>query len=172
VRHLLKISLFFLSLFLFAASAQAQEDIPFDILTTESCLVDKEQYARHDCIGASANICMETQLGGTTVGMGFCINQELDWWDARLNDTYRKLLAREKADDEENIKDGINRPLLKADALKDMQRTWIKYRDAFCEHEAVQWGAGTGAGPAFLGCLLGETGRQVFVLEDRLSWGG
>jgi len=171
VRNLFRIPLIVL-LFLPGVDLHAEEDIPFDILATETCLIGKEKYARHDCIGASAEICMGSDLGGSTYGMGFCIGQELDWWDARLNKTYRELLAREKSEDEENIRDGINRPLLKADALKDMQRAWIKYRDALCEHEAVQWNGGTGAGQAFLGCLLGETGRQVFVLEDRLEWGG
>jgi len=155
-----------------AVNAQAEQDIPFDILTTETCLVGKKHYARHDCIGASAKQCMETRIGGTTLGMKFCLSQELFWWDEVLNESYGKLLAREKVEDEDNKNNGINHPVMKADALKEMQRAWIKYRDALCEHEAVRWGGGTGVGPASLSCLLDETGRQVFVLKDKLVWGG
>lgn len=151
------------------SGANAQEHIPFDIAATESCLAGKENFARYECIGASANLCMETEGGGSTVGMGFCIGKELDWWDARLNSVYREYLSKEKADD---IEYGSSNAPSKADALKAMQRSWIKYRDALCEHSASQWGGGTGAGPAYLSCLLGETGRQVFVLEDRSEWGG
>ena len=41
-----------------------------------------------------------------------------------------------------------------ADSLRDMQRAWITFRDAKCDWETVQWGGGTGAGPARLSCLM------------------
>jgi len=148
--------------------AHAQDDLSFDISHTKDCLIGKERSDRPACIGASANICMQSEVGGSTVGMGFCIDEELNWWDARLNRVYNAYIAREKVDDKDNSQSGFSAPP-KAAALKEMQRTWIKYRDALCEHAAAQWGGGTGQGPAFLSCLLGETGRQVFVLEDRMN---
>ena len=156
-------------LFLPGFRAHAQDEPPFDILVTETCLLGKEQYVRYACIGASAQICMTSEIGGSTVGMGYCLRRELDWWDARLNKAYRTLIVSEEKDDKEY--GGPNIPV-KADALREMQLAWIKYRDALCDYEAAQWGGGTGAGPAYLSCLLTETGRQVFVLEDRSNGGG
>ena len=46
-----------------------------------------------------------------------------------------------------------------------MQRAWIEYRDATCAYEAAQWGGGTGAGPAFAGCLMRLTAEQALYLE-------
>ncbi|MFT5363966.1 MAG: hypothetical protein ACI9VX_001592 [Dinoroseobacter sp.] len=46
-----------------------------------------------------------------------------------------------------------------------MQRAWIEYRDATCSYEAAQWGGGTGAGPAFAGCLTRLTAEQALYLE-------
>ena len=151
-----------------ASSALAQDNLVLDIRHTEECLAGTKNNERQPCVGQSANVCMQSEAGGSTVGMGFCIDEELQWWDARLNRVYSAYLAKERADDSENESGGYSAPA-KAPALKDMQRAWIKYRDALCEHAAVQWGGGTGQGPAYLSCLLDETGRQVFVLEDRMN---
>ncbi len=151
-----------------ASGSAYAEDLSLDISHTEVCLVEKNDDERMPCIGASANVCMNSEAGGSTVGMGFCLDEELQWWDARLNRVYSAYLAKETADDQDNASSSFTPPA-KAPALKEMQRTWIKYRDALCEHAAVQWGGGTGQGPAFLDCLLRETGRQVFVLEDRMN---
>lgn len=150
------------------SSAFAQSDLVLDIRHTEECLVGINDDERQPCVGQSAHICMQSESGGSTVGMGFCIDEELQWWDARLNRVYSAYIAKEKVDDKENETGGYSAPA-KAPALKAMQRAWIKYRDALCEHAAVQWGGGTGQGPAYLSCLLDETGRQVFVLEDRMN---
>lgn len=149
--------------------AQGQEARPeFDISATQTCFQTVSATDKRVCIGLSANICMDSEFGGSTVGMGACIDSELQWWDAKLNDTYGQLLQAEQADDEEAEREGYSAPK-KSPALKDMQRKWIPYRDAVCEHEAVQWGGGTGAGPAFLGCLLDETARQAILLMNRLE---
>ena len=50
-----------------------------------------------------------------------------------------------------------------------MQRAWIGYRDAACAYEASQWGGGTGAGPAAVGCMMTLTGRQALALEEKLA---
>jgi uncharacterized protein YecT (DUF1311 family) len=49
--------------------------------------------------------------------------------------------------------DGLTVPPV-AEALRDMQRAWIAYRDASCDYERAQWGGGTGGGPATAGCLM------------------
>lgn len=146
------------------------DDFLFEPERIEACLAGKEGANRLSCAGDAANHCMDANEGGSsTVGMGACLDKELAWWDARLNEVYRDLSKRERSDDEEAEAGGWNAPK-KLPALKEMQRAWITYRDALCEHEAVQWGGGTGAGPAYLSCLMGETARQYFVLADQLEY--
>ena len=110
---------------------------------------------------------MDTPGGSSTVGMGYCLSQELDLWDARLNETYRALLTVERALDAETATLGASVPP-RASALRDMQRAWIGFRDATCVYEYAQWGGGTGGGPANTSCLLRLTALQALELERRL----
>lgn len=111
---------------------------------------------------------MASPDGGTTVGMGFCLGAEWEWWDARLNATYKQLMEQHKAADAEMAAAGATVPSL-ADALRAMQRAWLPFRDAACDYERANWGGGTGAGPATAGCLMVQTGRQALSLEARLG---
>jgi len=143
---------------LLLAAPAAAEDLSFSPVHTEACLQEAVgRGERLDCIGASANQCMLDTLGGeTTVGMGGCLDRERDFWDARLNEGYQQLLTQQRDD-----------PAM-LDALRDMQRAWISYRDARCDFEYVQWGGGTGGGPAILACLMQTTAEQTFVLEQNI----
>ena len=141
------------------------QDLAFSPEATETCLADG---GGAECIGLSAGLCTDSPDGYTTVGMGFCYGEEWRWWDARLNDVYGRLMAVEAADDAEMKEIGASAPE-KAPALRDLQRAWIPYRDALCDYERVQWGGGTGQGPATAACLMQETGRQVLLLEGRLA---
>lgn len=148
------------------AAAQAPE---FDPAETEACLAEPETAAgKTHCVGLSAVACMAVGDGQTTVGMGYCLDRERAFWDARLNDVYGRLMAIERAQEAEMAELGASVPSA-ATALRDMQRTWIAYRDAACAYEATQWGGGTGAGPAAMGCLMTLTGHQALALETRLS---
>ena len=122
------------------------------------------------CIGVSANACINaTPDGQTTYGMGACLEQELRFWDGILNINYQKGRNRAKAMDSEMQQPGTN-PFSLDQALRDMQRAWIPYRDATCDFERGQWGGGTGAGPAMLACLLRLTGEQALYLNE--VWAG
>lgn len=140
-----------------ATSPVFAQELSFSKAHTEACLQEAVGLSeRYDCIGASAGQCMTETLGGeTTVGMGGCLDRERAYWDARLNETYQRLLAQQ-ADRETAITDN----------LRAMQRSWISYRDARCDYEFVQWGGGTGGGPAILDCLMRATAEQVFILEQ------
>jgi uncharacterized protein YecT (DUF1311 family) len=147
--------------------AQDADGPRFDPGATEACLAAAADLAaREACIGRSAEGCIDSDAGATTVGMGFCLGGELEWWDARLNAAYRALLARERAVDAEMAEIGATVPSL-ADALQAMQRAWIGYRDATCDYERAQWGNGTGAGPAAAACLMTQTGEQALYIENR-----
>jgi uncharacterized protein YecT (DUF1311 family) len=150
-----------------AVRSQDADGPRFDPGATQACLAGAgDLAARKACIGRSAGACMDSDAGATTVGMGFCLGGELEWWDARLNAAYRALLAREQAVDAEMAEIGATVPSL-ADALQAMQRAWIGYRDATCDYERAQWGNGTGAGPAAAACLMTQTGEQALYIENR-----
>ena len=141
------------------ASPATAQDLIYGDRHTAACLQEAVGAGeQHNCIGASANQCMTATPGGSsTVAMGGCLDLERAYWDARLNETYQLLLAQQ-ADDPQAVTDN----------LRDMQRSWITYRDARCDYEYVQWGGGTGGGPAILACLMQTTAEQVFVLEQNL----
>ena len=149
------------------APVKADEDgLVYSNRQTEICLANAGDLSvAKDCIGASANACMEATPGGySTYGMGGCISRELTYWDDRLNASYRAAMARAKSDDRD-MGAGENGPPSQAVALRDMQRAWIPFRDATCGWEYSKWGGGTGGGPAMAGCLMRMTGEQTLVLE-------
>jgi uncharacterized protein YecT (DUF1311 family) len=143
----------------------AAQSLVFDMSATLDCIARTDGYhARHACIGASAEACMERSAGGySTVGMSGCIDLELQYWDGRLNRSYQALMAREREDDAGKPADWVPD---KAPALRTMQRAWIPFRDATCDYERAQWGGGTGGGPATVGCLLRMTAEQTLFLES------
>ena len=147
------------------ATPAAAQDIAFEPDRLDACLASNGGEA---CIGIAAAACSNTQDGSTTVGLGFCYGAERDWWDARLNETYQALMARERARDAESKEFGLNVPPT-APALRDMQRAWIVFRDAACAYEYSQWGGGTGGGPAHAACTMQMTGEQTLALIERLE---
>jgi uncharacterized protein YecT (DUF1311 family) len=154
---------------IFLASPVTAQELPFSADATRACLAGQSELAgRLACVGTSANLCMEAVGGYSTVGMGFCLGQELDYWDDRLNIAYGELKARETAEDAEMAEIGATVPK-RATALRDMQRAWIAWRDAACVYEYSQWGGGTGGGPANASCLMHMTAEQALELESRLE---
>lgn len=133
---------------------------------TEACLRSGQGA---ECIGASANMCMEATPGGSsTAGMGGCLDRELQYWDARLNAAYTVAMRRTRAVDAEMKDIGSSAPQ-QAPAMRAMQRAWIGFRDAKCDFVRSEWGGGTGGGPATIACLMDETGRQALFLERRAA---
>lgn len=159
-----------LALILLAAPVQAQDEPRFSPHPTLDCLdVNEGTPEAQACIGLSASDCMETTaMGSTTVGMGFCLDAELALWDGRLNAAYRDLMAADRKADAEARAHGENAPP-RAEALRDMQRAWIAYRDRRCDYERSHWGSGTGGGPAAYACLMQITGDQALYLEALLN---
>ncbi|WGH77631.1 lysozyme inhibitor LprI family protein [Jannaschia ovalis] len=152
-----------------AAGPAAAQDVIFAPAATEACLAATAPRDRADCIGLSAGACVADTPGGeTTVGMGACLYSELQYWDDRLNAAYGTLRAAHAATDAEMRSAGGNPPSM-ADALRDMQRAWIPYRDAACAYARSQWGGGTGGGPASADCLMRLTGEQALRLERELE---
>lgn len=143
----------------------AAQELVFDPAPAEICLAEADDWmVQRDCIGQAALACMEQPFGDTTIGMSFCFDAEWSYWDGRLNARYqvmRSALARMDAD-------RMAGAPAQAEALREMQRAWIGFRDTRCGFEAAQWQGGTGAGLALHGCLMQVTGEQVLYLETVL----
>tara|TARA_R110002049_G_scaffold23545_2_gene83260 strand:+ start:75214 stop:75702 length:489 start_codon:yes stop_codon:yes gene_type:complete len=155
---------FFLIAAVLCAGPLAAQDLAYSDDQTASCLNSADDFeTRRTCIGLSANACMEAPGGSSTVGMGGCLDAELRFWDRLLNENYTARMAQAKAADAEAQTYQPNLAI-QAEALRDMQRAWIGFRDAACDYERSQWGGGTGAGPATLGCLMQMTGEQALHL--------
>lgn len=153
-----------------AQPAHAQEGTApdYDPAILSTCISDATgDTERHACIGIAARACLNTEAGSSTVGVGYCYSSEWEQWDARLNAAYQRLLetqaevARDNAAFNDQIPDAV-------ELMRDMQRDWIAFRDHACSWEAVQWGGGTGAGPASAACMMTLTAQQTLFLEDRL----
>lgn len=149
-----------------AATVVHADDVVFSPVATESCLAAmSDSQDPQSCIGASANACMEATDGGwSTYGMGQCLDQELQYWDARLNTAYKSVRAKARAIDAEMAELG-SAAAKQADALLAMQRAWIGFRDASCDYERSLWGGGSGGGPATVSCHMSLTAQQALYLE-------
>ncbi|WP_172299894.1 lysozyme inhibitor LprI family protein [Pseudoruegeria sp. HB172150] len=133
------------------AQAPAQE-LPFDRARIESCLAaSATQDEKLGCIGLGSESCRAGSAGGTTIGIVECTALERDFWDARLNATYRALRSHERAQDAEVA--GLPYAQSQVDALQEMQRAWIGFRDTTCRYESAQY-AGTLSRPVHIHCLM------------------
>ncbi len=154
-------------LILLLAMPAAAQDVVFDPEMTEQCLGIVAEDEQRSCIGRSASDCMkDTEGGETTVGMGGCLDAERAYWDTRLNAEYARLQSVAASADAELDTLDSAAPRL-APPLREMQRQWIAFRDATCDFERVQWGGGTGGGPATLECLMRLTGEQALYLSTQ-----
>lgn len=96
------------------------------------------------------NTCMDAS-GGVTASMMDCSGTEIERQDARLNQAYvmvmRSLLPAKKG------------------ALRNLERIWIKQRDAKCSRKARAEGGGSMGGLIYSGCILDETIKRRIFLE-------
>lgn len=154
---------FLAALCLAVAGHAAAQDLVFDPSHTLTCIAaTPDHHAAEACFGTSAERCMSDTPGGySTVAMGGCMSAEAEFWDDRLNAAYRELRAQDQRQDAE----APDHAPAQAEALRDMQRAWIGFRDATCAYEASQWGGGTGQGPAYAGCVMRMTAAQTLYLQ-------
>jgi len=147
----------------------AAEGLKFSPRAVETCL---EQGGGNECIGLAAQACMEETEGGySTPVIGGCLDAERAFWDDLLNTAYGELRVRSQEIDAQEPYEGLPPRPSDIDALRDMQRAWIAYRDASCRYEELQWWGGTGASGAYIGCLMRMTGEQTLTLRSYLAEG-
>lgn len=134
--------------FLIYAQAALAQELVFSTAAVDQCLATGQTEA---CIGLSSAACQQNTPGGdTTVGMIGCLDRELSYWDGALNYYYQDLRNQDPD---------------RAEDLKQLQRSWIAYRDATCGYEAAEFQGGTFAGIAATDCHLRLTGRQTLYLR-------
>ena len=86
---------------------------------------------------------------GTTQGIVECVAAQTQVWDQRLNAAYQELMNQQS--DERRA------------ALRDVQRLWIRYRDANCGFYAAA--EGTISRIATAECLRVMTAQRALELE-------
>jgi uncharacterized protein YecT (DUF1311 family) len=111
---------------------------------------DLDEVERKCLFNLIATPCTEKPEGQSNIGMAACYRLEGAIWDDLLNENYKSLAA--DLDDGQKAK------------LRDMQRTWIAYRDSTCGfyHTKIQ---GTMAGPMAAACVARETARRAVLLK-------
>ena len=109
--------------------------------------------AKDDDLSKEYSDCID-KSGGVTPDMFECNGKELDRQDARLNNTYKKLMSKLSPD--------RKKALLKA------QRAWVKFREANCDYWFDPHG-GTAARMNASGCLLTMTATRAKELEGMLE---
>lgn len=165
---------------LWALPVYAQSDFersPFDDTPVKTCVEQNAKNIRDvanndlhdslvDCIGTSVSSCEKEFLKVGIFPKSECVAFELKWWDSLLNIAYKERMVEAKESPLPRNK------LLKSDpeALRDMQRTWIAYRDATCEFVYLYFGGGTAGPTAETECLLDLTARQAIFLKSYWLW--
>ena len=160
MKNALKVALGALCLCLVANLAVAASDDGFepaaiDFEIVQGCLEDSrgnDQWSiARDCIGVIAKPCLSIASNQTTHGMVGCNWQESQVWDSLLNDWYGS--ARE------HLSGDLKRQ------LRDVQRAWIKWRDAKCGFERDMMLGGTLGSVASAACAMETTAIRALELH-------
>lgn len=135
-----------------AASAAEGESTDQIVKRIDACIGAVGAPGPHpeQCMGLHAEACMEATDGQTTYGMVTCLSEETAAWDDVLNREYKALSA---ALDEEQ-----------REALRDVQRIWIDFRDADCAFPHI-FVRGSLARPWGADCVLQHTARRAVELR-------
>lgn len=112
--------------------------------------VPNESSAADDLYTKQFAMCMD-KSGGVTAKMLSCIATETRTQDARLNGAYKKLVGQLTAS--------------RKSQLVEVQRMWIKYRDANCTFYADPDG-GTNAVVSASDCAMSATASRAKELEN------
>lgn len=115
------------------------------------------------CVGRQADACIQRNGNGPDMVIAVCQENEAAFWDDFLNRNYAELLKLVYIEERMDVGYAPNQL---SDAVRDMQRAWIVYRDATCGVDLARAQPfGSAAGPATTACMMRETARQVFQLN-------
>lgn len=132
----------------------------------DSCLATAgpEAAEAQRCITLSSTACQETEGGSSTLGVAYCLGEELQHWDRLLNTAWKEAL-RYAEDSDKALKQSDATAPASAGTLRAAQRAWISYRDLSCQFEGERYHGGTIAGLAASHCSLVLTATQTLRLR-------
>lgn len=106
---------------------------------------------------ASSAFALNCKDAQTQAEMNHCSSKDYEREDARLNKTYEAVMSQLDASRQAK--------------LKDVQRSWLKFRDLQCDYSAAQYDGGSMRPLIFSSCLLGLTKQRNKDLKDMLEEG-
>lgn len=101
---------------------------------------------------AAAQNCKEPV---TTMEMKQCASRDLNREDARLNKSYRDLLAKLEP--------------ARREKLREVQRVWLTFRDLNCEFQSAEYEGGTIYTLVQMGCVIEMTKQRNKDLKAMLE---
>jgi uncharacterized protein YecT (DUF1311 family) len=168
---------------LFAAVPLAvaqQAPLPADRAAIDACL-DKQKDEPERCITAVFKPCTQAPMGpndqvrhDSTAGQAECFYREMAVWDAKMDESLKKLLAGP-------LGTTMHKPEYRppgnkrahavpgAEIVDDMQKTWLAARAKKCDTESMFYEGGTFVSIVYGNCMLKETGRHVIWLLDLVN---
>jgi uncharacterized protein YecT (DUF1311 family) len=127
-----------------------------ETLLIKSCLADakKKKGSYQECVGRAVDLCLDS---GETRAVFECQAEETVIWDDLLDGYYKEL----------------GKILSKTvyERLREVQRMWVRYRDAKCSfNQALDGVSEYLKDQAEQGCRLKETARRSDELERLRDW--
>lgn len=117
-------------------------------------------------IPAASSAAIDCEQATSTPELNQCAEQAYDAADAKLNASFKKLLASIKASSGDKPYD----PVSWERALRKTQKAWISFRDADCKDLLpMSWSGGTGTTAAVYGCLTEKTTARTRELDVMLN---
>lgn len=101
---------------------------------------------------AAAQNCKNPE---TQLAMNLCAAKDYERDDARLNKSYRELVAKLET--------------ARRDKLRDLQLAWLKFRDLQCDFQSVQYEGGSMYSLVRSSCLADLTKQRNKDLKDLLE---
>ncbi len=124
-----------------------------------------------DCVGQQAGVCRDANDQDAvppTYAEIICVEIEVEWWDARLNEQYKALIKELKEADAERGTAAGQSDASMVESYRAMERVWIPFRDAWCDYEGDSVGSGDAAKYAEARCLMEFTARRTIEIEVEL----
>ncbi|MEO9383479.1 lysozyme inhibitor LprI family protein [Chromobacterium phragmitis] len=118
-------------------------------------------FASHAAL-AEDDPCKEAS---NTIEINECMQKQFDGKDRLLNDRYRELLQKLRADEARDKPAAKEKP---SAMLVQAQRKWIAFRDADCGAKYQIYAGGTIRNAVFLGCKIERTEQRIKELEPKL----
>ncbi|MEH6772486.1 MAG: lysozyme inhibitor LprI family protein [Cereibacter changlensis] len=155
----------FLLLCSLSAPAAAQT-IAFSAQPTEECLAAASTpEARRACPGKAAAACVKAIRGAAEVERASCANAETEWWRARMDAAYARMMRQAELSDVEFAKELASGAPRMTDDLALMQAAWQDWSEKRCFFEAMRRRGKPDRSVAASLCTLQVTAEQSLLLE-------